>query len=142
MSAPDLDALGASPHFSWLGMRATSKRLGHTCHGYVLRVYSPVAGAVLGAVARVASVDDNGEIINACEYLTDLVLDLDDPGNKGRLLALVREAWGDPCIHVCGDGITWCVMDGHLDSITKEFIETEAEALTAALLAAPPKGGE
>lgn len=71
---------------------------------------------------------------------------LTDPATLGALLALVREAWGDPGIYVaCIPGTRmWCVRQaGHnlryphpvLDDDTDEA--TEAAALVAALEAAP-----
>lgn len=75
--------------------------------------------------------------------------DLADPGTLGHLLALVREAWGDPGASISGyvvdgeeEGTTrmeWCCDIGvrpteRLDSF---YGQTEAEALVYALEAAP-----
>lgn len=59
---------------------------------------------------------------------------LTDPGTLGHLLALVREAWGDPliCTAVDNTGYGWG-MEGCPGTI----YSTEAEALVAALEAAP-----
>lgn len=69
------------------------------------------------------------------------VPDLTDPATKGALLHLVREAWGDPGLYAMGRG-GWRVCggctDGHQTGLTKSGVRaTEAEALVAALKAAP-----
>ena len=67
--------------------------------------------------------------------------DLTDPATLGCLLALVREAWGDPQAHVApmwslNVCTGWRVWSGH--DLTLFFDgSTEAEALVAALEAAP-----
>ena len=62
--------------------------------------------------------------------------DLADPATLGCLLALVREAWGDPTDYVrCGrkwEWVTSCCVERCPPSG-----DTEAEALVAALEAAP-----
>ena len=65
--------------------------------------------------------------------------DLSDPATAGCLLALVREAWDDPVAHceelfrrISGD---WAVFDRTGSLVAKGA--TEAEALVAALEAAP-----
>ena len=73
--------------------------------------------------------------------------DLDDPATLGCLLALVREAWGDQGLHCAGrysDGKwLWHVQGGHPHGATfRRRVYaighgTEAEALVAALEAAP-----
>jgi len=62
--------------------------------------------------------------------------DLSDPATRGCLLALVREAWGDPLMQTTNSGGGWVAFcpaplwtDGPYD--------TEAAALVAALEAAP-----
>jgi len=67
--------------------------------------------------------------------------DLTDPATVGALLALVREAWGDPCICTAVDntGAGWWV-DGWTAArpqVPSDLHPTEAEALVAALEAAP-----
>ena len=67
------------------------------------------------------------------------VPDLSDPATVGALLALVREAWGDPCLHV---GLlparwgVWTSQNRPLHECVGKAL-TEAEALVAALEAAP-----
>lgn len=65
----------------------------------------------------------------------DRVPDLTDPATMGCLLALVREASGDPFVYLApADG--WFVGRGARDGVIAEGA-TEAEALVAALEAAP-----
>jgi hypothetical protein len=65
--------------------------------------------------------------------------DLDDPATLGCLLALVREAWGDPEAFTSPWGQGWYV------AIPREhrrfYGATEAEALVAALEAASKREG-
>lgn len=61
--------------------------------------------------------------------------DLDDPATRGCLLALVRDVYGKPsiyCYRIGSEG--WCVSTPR-----PCFGATEAEALVAALEAAPEK---
>ena len=67
--------------------------------------------------------------------------DLADVATVGALLALVREAWEDPCICTAVDntGAGWWV-DGWTAArpqVPSDLHPTEAEALVAALEAAP-----
>ena len=67
------------------------------------------------------------------------VPDWRDPATLGCLLAMVRKAWGDPliCIAVDNTGCGWW-LDGWADSrVPSKLHDTEAEALLAALEAAP-----
>lgn len=67
------------------------------------------------------------------------VPDLSDPATVGALLALVREAWGDPCLHVGLLPARWGVWTSQnmpLHECVGKAL-TEAEALVAALEAAP-----
>lgn len=67
------------------------------------------------------------------------VPDLSDPATLGCMLALVREAWGDPHAYLApGDGRF--VGRGARDGIYGEGV-TEADALVAALEAASAAGG-
>ena len=65
-----------------------------------------------------------------------MVPDLSDPATLGCLLALVRDAWGDPLAHVAPVAGGWRVW---LEVDLEVFFDgaTEAEALVAALEAAP-----
>jgi len=89
----------------------------------------------------------------------DALPDLTDPATLGCLLALVREAWGDPSLYVRrgsttrkSDGVrAWEVLgwldpsrspDGRGGSWSGWGYASEAEALVAALEAAPNTGGE
>lgn len=62
--------------------------------------------------------------------------DLTDPATLGCLLALVREAWAEPTMHV-----RWNAGVGRWDVVARYSFpacaKTEAEALVAALEAAP-----
>ena len=79
---------------------------------------------------------------SACAWLVS-VRRFDDalhPASVGCLLALVRDAWGDPLIHVVPESVdrftVWAGTDGplitdaHGDTLA---FKTEAEALVAAL---------
>jgi hypothetical protein len=61
--------------------------------------------------------------------------DLTDPATVGCLLALVREAWGDSAAHAVPDG-DWHIY-GDMPETEYAIGDTEAEALVAALEAAP-----
>lgn len=66
--------------------------------------------------------------------------DLTDPATLGCLLALVREAWGDPRASQVSEldgfsGPRWIVYGGDADELSP-WLTTEAEALVAALEAA------
>ncbi len=67
--------------------------------------------------------------------------DLSDPATVGCLLALVREAWGDPEAHLALGAGGWILMSG--ESRVAEVVypspagRIEAEALVAALEASP-----
>jgi hypothetical protein len=67
--------------------------------------------------------------------------DFTDPATLGCLLALVREAWGDPSLSVLfdHDGCKWRVGRWEDDGLALRCrpADTEAEALVAALEAAP-----
>ncbi len=69
--------------------------------------------------------------------------DLTDPATLGCLLALVREAWGDECACVLPidygpAGVMWVArLTAGGRSLTERHWPTEAEALVAALEAAP-----
>ena len=76
----------------------------------------------------------------------DFIPDLTDPATLGCLLALVREAWGDATADVIHFdvwktngtwGHEWTVQCRDAGRFTKSRGATEAEALVAALEAAP-----
>ena len=73
-------------------------------------------------------------------YLGGSVPDLTDPATLGCLLALVREAWGDPGMFALPRGRKvrpdWAVFAGETSDLVCAA-PTEAEALVAALESAP-----
>ena len=83
---------------------------------------------------------------NLCKQF-DLVPDLEDDATLGCLLALVREAWEDKWLACKGEysptGSNWLVYSGKphgrgfLTRVAGTRYESEAEALIAALEAAP-----
>ena len=82
---------------------------------------------------------------HASQVHVDRVPDLSDPATLGGLLALVREAWGDPRLAAifceaanAGQSEGWAVQpaDNRLP-VAGEDYPTEAAALVAALEAAP-----
>ena len=83
--------------------------------------------------ARVIDGEYGGGLWDGC------VVDLDDAATLGGLLALVRAAWGRPVVIAGWDGAWWAEPGDGDDPdamLTREFT-TEAEALVAALEAAP-----
>jgi len=135
MSA-DLSALVASPHFRWLpGMRTK----GHSvCVGLDYDSGRPLFVSMCG------NYSDGRKLTTHYLAAGFGVPDFDHEGTRGCLLSLVREAWGDPKSYVVpmtdGSG-RWKVIVRLRGRETREGITggTEAEALTAALLAAPPR---
>ena len=89
---------------------------------------------------------DEGGVCYNCDRVTqanlvfsDALPDLSDPATVGCLLALVREAWGDRCLHVGLLPARWGVWTSQnmpLHECVGKGL-TEAEALVAALEAAP-----
>lgn len=75
-----------------------------------------------------------GHAIRTCRG--QLLPDLTDPATVGALLALVREAWGDPNIWVGRRENGWACY-GYLVWELAGLCFSEAEALVAALEAAP-----
>jgi hypothetical protein len=64
----------------------------------------------------------------------DIYPDLSDPATLGCLLALVREAWANDTMHARPEGNHWRVWSEEPGAF---IFDTEAEALVAALEAAP-----
>ena len=98
--------------------------------------------------ARVLHTDE-GEVVRVCTVLGkvrdihDTALpDLTDPATLGGLLALVREAWGDPYVYVLSCANDWFTVCSPAAEGGKWLRHppidgsTEAEALVAALEAA------
>lgn len=99
-------------------------------------------GGMLAGGFRVCRVDPHGyrfgwsDSSYAYRIADDVLPDLTDPATLGCLLALVREAWGDPKAYVrAGRGWEW-VSDFCVER-RPPCGETEAAALVAALEAAP-----
>jgi hypothetical protein len=129
----------ACKHWRWMpGMLVDGIRIDGTCH-------------FVGGLGKPWREEDFREVI--CD---ECVPDLSDPATIGCLLALVREAWTrDPEVNhwvsyavPVFDGLeTWrvgCILDGakmfavcNLATMTLVEGKTEAEALVAALEAAP-----
>ena len=69
-----------------------------------------------------------------------VIPDVTDAATLGCLLALVREAWGDPYLCCVGDRETGWRLDGYAAVEALHSYRCEAEALVAALEAAPTPG--
>ena len=122
----------ASSHFRWMpGMLVTdgvsvAYRIYHD--GYVLRWIPNVPG---WPAQDVMSLD-------AFREQSDMSLVLEDAATKGCLLALVREAWGEPLMQAMNAGGGWVgFRPAPIWTDGEGPYETEAEALVAALEAAP-----
>lgn len=123
----------ADPHWRWLpGMRDTDgRRVRRTRktfgdHGDVMALVTPT-GEYIGPEVAWVSVE--------C-----MLPDLDDAATLGCLLALVREALGEPRLSTRygrDREWPWSVESGCDDEIGAVRGKTEAAALVAALLCAP-----
>jgi len=105
-----------------------------------------LAGMLTQNTLRVLRVDDERHVFawvvqhNHGWFLSvDALPDLDDPATLGCLLALVREAWSDSSL-CANDAGAYDLMFWHVytdDKFVSVGCQTEAEALVAALEAAP-----
>lgn len=126
---PELDAIGKSR----LGNRA------RMCNGWR---YMP--GMLLTDGTRLSKYDGRlrwtGFRGGSKVHVFAGIPDFTDPATLGCLLALVREAWGEPLLSVAWAGGRWYVVQRILRSVDAlRWIDaaTEAEALVAAMEAAP-----
>lgn len=110
--------------------------------------------------ARVVTVDSDSDVACAAEEGASeddchavwldrvrVLPDLTDPATLGCLLALVRDAWGNPNGHIvflgkCGSDprgwrFEWSTTDGQFGGGIHRYSPTEAEALVVALEGAP-----
>lgn len=134
----------ASPHWVWgAGMWAI---FSETCKMYCSDEPPYIKGQSAGMVMQGAPT-----LRTTKECGAPMVPDFREPTTMGCLLHLVREAWGDPDISVqCSRPIApdmsgrrggWIVIDGKRRLVfAGRHTETEAEALVAALEAAPKRG--
>ena len=138
----DLQALVRAPAWRWMGGMWWDTRIGGTCplcDGYGGYRWREADGSENGAECPCAGRielypsyrnDGHNDNMRASGVLPDIT----DPATLGCMLALAREAWADPTLHVvCARGRWWAVSTqfeggpGH---------ETEGEALAAAILVA------
>ena len=142
----DLHALAAavvaSPHWRWMPGMLAAGPAGPKGGRKRARVESRFADDITPKC-----VDFNGRRVPAsyacmCEA-NEVVPDLSDPATLGCLLALVREAWGDPsaCVSTMLYSQRWrCHVHDPGPSRTPRWFDADSEpaALVSALLAAPP----
>jgi len=92
----------------------------------------------INPIFRISDIIDHDKMMKS-----PCVPDLTDPATLGCLLALVREAWADECACVLPidygpAGVMWVArLTAGGRSLTERHWPTEAEALVAALEAAP-----
>lgn len=105
----------ASKHWRWMPGMAT-----YTPQSYTAPIYGRI-------------IYDENDINHL--WRSETIPNLKDPATLGCLLALVREAWGeDTWVQHEDEWTCWVVLNGQLDH---HVGATEAEALVAALEAAP-----
>lgn len=119
----------ASKHWRWMeGMLATPAPL---YYGRDFRVVFDDCGAIECVTADHSR--SRRELRQDC-----MLPDLTNPATLGCLLALARDAWSRPGITTkCHPVLDWIVIDGADDFLKSVACDTEAEALVAALEAAP-----
>ena len=95
---------------------------------------------------RIARVDADGYTVayqrggHLQTVEADALPNITDPATMGCLLALVREAYNDSFAHVeyeLGEWIVWATPEGRRGKYSMSVRKTEADALVAALEAAP-----
>jgi len=84
----------------------------------------------------VQDITDRGADV-ARRLWAEAIPDFDDAATRGCLLALVREAWGDDCMHAEPERDAWRVWRRIYPMGIAGAGPTEAAALVAALEAAP-----
>lgn len=102
------------------------------------------APGVITNVGVVVSAGQHGIVIyrdGTCDSLRlpspEVLPRLDAGPTMGHLLALVREAWGDPLMFADCCAAGWFAESGGDTPRSFPIVDTEAEALVAALEAAP-----
>ena len=120
----------------WIAQRAVGRRMSTSLvHGKVDRwLLEHEDWIAQGGATRLALCEDWGKVT--------LEFGAGHPAARGCLLALVREAWGDPFVYARkssgrGSWVVWRKLR-HDDERWISEGPTEADALAAALLAAPP----
>ena len=141
-----IEALLASPHWRWMpGMKVKLPDEFGGPYRVLHAVHTPEETRVYFVFCNAREID-SGAIGKEEEP------DLTDPATLGCLLALVREAWGDPtkigtllvqcnpsyaAIHECSISIEIGDTRRRFLGLSEDFCSAHAEALVAALLAAP-----
>ena len=88
--------------------------------------------------------DSGGTSMGAWSNCRLYTPDFTDPATLGCLLALVREAWGDPTLSIAWAGGSWYVVQPirrGVEALKAISTDTEATAITAALVAAAESTG-
>ena len=121
----------ACPKWRWMpGMRTTrgERVVGASCEYWGARLWVSLLGS-----------DSAGGVFvrSFCDSSGSCLPDLTDPATLGCLLALVREAWGDPFLCPAADRETGWWLNGYAAVDYLQSYRSEAEALVAALESAP-----